>query len=67
MCRCAAGGGGAIDFVIHATGHCATEAIRWLAGKPVPATVETPVAPDVAGPFVPPPPWGGTGRRCGAG
>ncbi len=50
------GGGGAIDFVIHARGGSAAEAIRWLAGKPLPATRETPVAPGAAKPFVPPPP-----------
>ena len=50
------GGGGAIDLVIHATGGSTAEAIRWLAGKPFPVTVGAPVAPDPAGPFVPPTP-----------
>lgn len=50
------GGAGAIDFVIHARGGSAAEAIRWLAGKPFPVTRETPVAPDAPKRFVPPPP-----------
>lgn len=53
QCR---GGFGAIDLVIHATGGSAAEAIRWLAGKPLPVTRETPVAPGAPKPFVPPPP-----------
>ena len=50
------GGGGAIDFVIHARGGSVAEAIRWLAGEPLPVARETPVAPGAAGTFVPPPP-----------